>query len=213
MKEPPDLSGTAAQPYLSFKDILAFDTSYWLVVTFGAVFTLARFSEAFLLLRASGLGVSPSGIPLIMVLMNVTYSLTAYPAGFLSDRLGRTGLLAGGLVGLILADLVLAWAENIWQVAGGVALWGLHLGLTQGLLSALVADTATPSLRGTAFGLYHLISGIALLLASLIAGGLWDRFGARAAFLAGALFATLALLLFLFSRKRFSPQNKVSVRS
>jgi MFS family permease len=168
---------------------------YWQVVGVGAVFTLARFSEAFLVLRARQSGMPIALVPLVMVAMNLVYAAVAYPLGKLSDRMNRRTLLALGLVVLIAADLVLAANAHWTTVLAGVALWGLYLGMTQGLLSAMVADTAPADLRGTAFGVFNLVSGIALLIASVLAGLLWDRLGAPATFYTGAAFCALALLL------------------
>ena len=198
--------------FIRYRDVLSLGSAYWMVVVFGSVFTLARFSEAFLLLRAGSVGVSASMIPFMMVLMNLVYSLTAYPAGRLSDRLGRTGLVAVGLAVLILADLVLASAVNTWLVAVGVGLWGLHLGLTQGLLSAMVADTAREDMRGTAFSLFSLAGGLAMLVASVTAGWLWEAFGAPATFFAGAAFAVAALVAYLSLRRRFALGARVDTR-
>ncbi len=169
------------------------DRRFWIVIGVAAVFTLARFSEAFLVLRAQAEGLSVTLVPLVLVVMNVFYSVAAYPAGAASDRLGRRAMLVVGIGLLIVADLVLAALPGLWAVAGGVALWGLHLAFTQGLLSAWVADTAPEDLRGTAFGLFNLVSGLALLVASIVAGVIWDHVGARDMFLAGALVAALAL--------------------
>ena len=175
-----------------------------MVLSIGFVFNLARFSEVFLLLKASDVGLGAGMIPLMLVIMNVVYSLTAYPVGHFSDRLGRTGLMAVGLAVLIISDLTLSFAENILLVAIGTALWGLHLGFTQGLLSAMVADTVRPNLRGTAFGLFSVAGGLAILIASLIAGFLWDLFGARATFLAGGGFASVTLMGYLSLRKQIA---------
>ena len=170
------------------------DASYWWVVGIGATFTLARFSEAFLVLRAQQGGVPIALVPLVMVAMNLVYSVSAYPFGKLSDRVSHRKLLALGLAVLIAADLVLA-TNNHWSVVlAGVALWGVHLGITQGLLATMVADTAPSDLRGTAFGFFNLISGVAMLLASVVAGLLWDRLGASVTFYAGAVFCLIALL-------------------
>jgi MFS family permease len=165
---------------------------YWLIVLLGAVFTLARFSEAFLVLRALDVGFSLRYVPAVMVAMNVVYAAAAYPAGALADRFSRRRLLIAGLAILIAADAVLAAAVAPWSVLIGAALWGLHMALTQGLLSALVADAAPADLRGTAFGIFNLFSGGALLLASVIAGSLWTAIGPSATFAAGAAFASLA---------------------
>lgn len=170
---------------------------YWLVVLTGAVFTLARFSEAFLLLRAESVGLRISLVPLALVAMNVAYSLTAYPAGLLSDRVGRRGLMGLGLMVLVISDSLLAMAVGPLLVFAGAVLWGVHMGLTQGLISALIADATTADLRGTAFGMFGLISGLALLIASLLAGWLWQQFGAPATFCGGALLAALALCCYL----------------
>ena len=165
---------------------------YWLVVCLGAVFTLARFSDAFLVLRAQDVGLSIAFVPIVMIVMNLFYAAAAYPAGAAADRVSHRSLLLLGLVFLIAADLVLAYADSALVVFGGAALWGLHMAFTQGLLSKLVADTAPAELLGTGFGIFNLVSGGALLLASVIAGLLWSSFGASATFLAGAAFATVA---------------------
>lgn len=168
--------------------------AYWWVVGVGAIFTLARFSEAFLVLRAQQGGVPIAWVPLVMVAMNLVYAATAYPFGKLSDRMSHRTLLALGLVVLIAADLVLGHDDHWTTVLAGVALWGVHMGMTQGLLATMVADTAPPDLRGTAYGFFNLVSGLAMLVASAVAGLLWDRLGASATFHAGAVFSVLALL-------------------
>jgi MFS family permease len=167
---------------------------YWWVVTIGAVFTLARFSEAFLVLRAEQVGMRIALVPLAMVAMNVVYAASAYPFGALADRMSHRALLAWGLVVLIAADLVLATAPHWTTVLAGVALWGLHMGMTQGLLATMVSDMAPADLRGTAFGFFNLVAGIAMLFASALAGLLWDRLGAASTFYAGAGFCAIALI-------------------
>jgi len=169
------------------------ETPYWWVVGIGAVFTLARFSEAFLVLRAQQGGIPIALVPLVMVAMNLVYALSAYPFGKLSDRMSHTKLLALGLVILIAADLVLAVNDHWAVVIAGVALWGVHMGITQGLLATMVADTAPANLRGTAYGFFNLMSGIAMLAASSVAGLLWDQFGASFTFYASAAFCVTAL--------------------
>ncbi|AYC32946.1 MFS transporter [Pseudomonas cavernae] len=178
-----------------------FSQAYWWVVGIGAIFALARFSEAFLVLRAQQLGFSVTWVPLVMVVMAGFYMLSAYPVGKWSDRISRPALLSAGLLLLILADLVLACAESVAMVLLGVALWGLHMGFSQGTLATLVADTAPADLKGTAFGLFNLVSGIALLLASVFAGWLWQVYGAAVAFYAGAGFSAASLLLLLIRRR------------
>jgi len=176
------------------ENIKRLNASYWWVVGVGAVFTLARFSEAFLVLRAEQGGIPVALVPLVMVAMNLVYAGSAYPFGKLSDRMSHKKLLAWGLVVLIAADLVLA-TDNHWTtVLVGVALWGIHMGITQGLLATMVADTAPIDLRGTAFGLFNLVSGAALLIASVVAGLLWDQLGASFTFYAGAGFCIIALI-------------------
>jgi MFS family permease len=166
---------------------------YRWVVALGALFALARFSEAFLVLRAQQGGMPVAWVPLVMVAMNVVYSLSAYPFGRLSDRVSHAKLLAAGLAVLIAADLVLAYGNHWTIVLAGVLLWGLHMGMTQGLLATMVADTAPEDLRGTAFGFFNLVSGIAMLAASVLAGLLWDALGASFTFYAGAGFCVLTL--------------------
>ena len=168
-------------------------STYWWVVGFGAIFMLARFSEAFLVLRAQHSGIPVALVPLVMVSMNVTYACSAYPFGKLSDQMRHTRLLTLGLLVLIAADLVLATNDHWSVVLVGVGLWGLHLGMTQGLLAAMVADSVPADLRGTAYGFFNLASGVAMLIASVLAGFLWDQLGASFTFYAGAAFCVLAL--------------------
>ncbi|MCB4358859.1 MFS transporter [Quatrionicoccus australiensis] len=177
--------------------------AYWWVVAVGAVFTLARFSEAFLVLRAEQGGIPLALVPLVMVAMNVIYAASAYPFGKLSDRMSHVRLLVYGLLVLVGADLVLAASSDWLVVLCGVALWGVHMGMTQGLLATMVAATAPADMRGTAFGFFNLLSGLAMLLASVLAGLLWDTGGASTTFLVGAVFCLLALLL-LATRRMFS---------
>ena len=168
--------------------------SCWWVIGLGAVFTLARFSEAFLVLRAQQSGVPLALIPLVMVVMNVIYSFSAYPFGKLSDGMSHTRLLQWGLVVLIAADIVLALSTHWTGIIVGVALWGMHMGMTQGLLAAMVAKTAPADLRGTAFGLFSMVSGVGLLMASVGAGAIWELWGAEYTFYAGAVICLLTLL-------------------
>jgi MFS family permease len=195
VEEPPRPAGiNEVENPLSLQAIKRLGQVYWRVVIVGVVFTLARFSEAFLILRAQNVGLSLTWLPAVLVGMNVVYALWAYPAGVLSDRFNRKGLLAAGLVLLAGADLALALMPNLGGVAIGVALWGLHMGFTQGLFAALVADAAPPELRGTAFGYFNLLTGLAMLAASVIAGALWDAYGPEGTFFAGLVFALVALL-------------------
>ncbi|MFL1527565.1 MFS transporter [Pseudomonas sp. O230] len=178
-----------------------FSVGYWWVVVVGGVFTLARFSEAFLVLRAQQLGLSVTWIPLVMVVMALFYTLSAYPAGWLSDRISRTKLLCVGMGLLVLADLVLAQSSSIITMLLGVALWGLHMGFSQGILASLVADKAPGKLKGTAFGIFNLVSGVCMLIASVLAGWLWQSIGSDSTFLMGAFLAATALLLLLLKKQ------------
>lgn len=180
------------------------DATYWWVVVVAAVFTLARFSEAFLVLRAQSIGMPLMLVPVVLVIMNIAYSVSAFPIGVLSDRVDRVTLLILGLLLLLAADVVLAFANGIVEVGIGVVLWGLHMGFTQGLLAALIADTAPAELRGTAFGMFNLVTGLVLLIASIIAGALWDVTGPQGTFLAGAGFTVLTLVGLFSIRTRLS---------
>lgn len=196
VKEPETLAGRRTSSQTHLNGVMRLGVDFWLIVAFGCIFTMARFSEAFLLLRAQNVGMNINSVPLILLVMNILYSATAYPAGLLSDYIGRTGLMATGLGVLIVSHLTLAFAANKWMVMTGAGIWGLHMGLSQGLLTALVADTAPENLRGTAFGVFSMMGGVAMLAASFIAGLLWDYYGASIPFFTGAAFAALALVLF-----------------
>jgi MFS family permease len=186
-------------------------SGYWWVVIVGAVFTLARFSEAFLILRTRQTGLPDAWTPAVLVLMNIVYALTAYPAGYLADRISRRLLLVVGIIFLIAADIVFANAETLVLSAFGIILWGLYLGFSQGLLAAMVADSAPANLRGTAFGFFNLASGAAMLMASGLAGLLWDQMGASMTFYAGAIFSIAALLLILALPKMQDVSNSSSL--
>ena len=194
--------GAEQPPPPRLADLAGFSLTFWAVVAVSAVLTLARFSEAFLVLRSLDVGLSVALAPAVMVGMNLVYALAAYPAGLLSDRQGRGGVLAAGIACLVAADLVLALGGDIRLTFLGVAFWGLHMGLTQGLFAALVADTAPPELRGTAFGLFNLVGGLAALAASVVAGALWAAHGPATTFLAGAGFTVLAGIGFFALRGR-----------
>ena len=194
VKEPEHhISATRFNP-IRRENLKRLGKSYWYVVGIGAIFTLARFSEAFLVLRAQQGGIPIALVPLVMVAMNLIYAVSAYPFGKLSDRMSHTKLLALGLAVLIVADVVLASSNHWGVVLSGVALWGIHMGITQGLLATMVADTAPKDLRGTAYGFFNLMSGLAMLISSVLAGLLWDQLGASFTFYAGAIFCVIALL-------------------
>jgi MFS family permease len=189
-------------PRLRLADAKRLPGRFWAVVGVATVLALARFSEAFLILRSQNVGLPVALVPTVMVVMNVVYALAAYPAGALSDRLGRGGLLAVGVACLIVADLILALGMSVAFVMLGVVFWGLHMALTQGVLASVVADTAPADLRGTAFGVFNFAGGVAMLVASVLAGGLWDAYGPSATFLAGAGFTAVALIGLIFVRGR-----------
>ena len=187
---------------LSLGELSRMGTAYWWITSLATAFTLARFSEAFLILRAQQAGLAIVLVPLVLVVMNVTYALAAYPLGALSDRINKVTVLMAGIVVLVAADLVLAIGGSVGVVGIGVVLWGLHMGFTQGLLASLVAETSPPELRGTGFGVFNMAGGVALLMASIVAGYLWDAAGPATTFLAGAGIAVLTLAALVAVRLR-----------
>lgn len=195
VREPGGRGTVETKPRPTLKDATHLPPALWLVIAVASLIMVARFAEAFLILRATSVHVSLAEAPLVMIAMNVAYAIIAYPAGALSDRLGRRTILFAGVALLIAADVVLGIAWGYVMLGMGVVLWGLHMGLTQGLFSAMVADAAPTHLRGTAFGVYYASSGVATLIGSGAAGALWDWFGSGAPFLAGAIVAAAALLL------------------
>jgi MFS family permease len=193
VKEPQGKARPRPGPLFSLAEARGLGTAFWMVTALGAVFTLARFSEAFLILRASREGLPTELAPLVLVAENVVYALVVAPIGRLSDVIGRRGLLAASLVVLVAADAALGWWSGLAGAFTGTALWGLHMGLSQGIFAALVADTAPADRRGTAFGMFNLASGVAALASSAIAGLLWQGLGPQATFGAGAAFAVITL--------------------
>ena len=203
--EPPPQNTARRTNPIQRANLKRLGADYWRIVAIGAAFTLARFSEAFLILRAQQSGIAVALVPLVMVAMNVVYAGSAYPFGKLSDRMSHGRLLALGLVVLIVADLVLASGTHWAVVLTGVMFWGLHMGITQGLMATMVAATAPADLRGTAYGFFNLMSGLALLLASGLAGLLWDQLGAQATFLTGAAIACVSLGLLVMFKPKTAP--------
>ena len=193
IREPAPMPGSPRPNPISRANLQRLGRDYWWVVGVGAVFTLARFSEAFLVLRAQQGGLALAWTPMVLIVMSVVYSLGAYPFGKLSDKVNRTTLLAAGLVALAVADLLLAWRAQGAVLWTGIAVWGLHMAITQGLLATLVAEAAPADLRGTAFGFFNLVGGVALLIASGLAGLLWDWRGPSVTFVAGAVLSGAAL--------------------
>ena len=207
VQEPERPAGAPRSNPIRRENLRRLTPAYWWVVGIGAVFTLARFSEAFLVLRAQQGGLPLAWVPLVLIVMNLVYALGAYPFGRLADRVDHRKLLAWGLGLLIGADLLLAWGNRGLFVWGGVALWGLHMAMTQGLLATMVADTAPADLRGTAFGMFNLLSGLAMLLASVLAGLLWDLWGAPSTFAAGAAFSAATLVLLVLRQPASKPEH------
>jgi MFS family permease len=193
VSEPKETRPPSPEKPVSFASMKDLSKYYWAIVALGAVLTLARFSEAFLILRAENLGMAIALVPIVLVVMNLAYTSIAYPAGLAADKGLKKQLLAWGVAALIAADVLIGATSSVPLLFAGIVLWGAHMGLTQGLLSTLVADASPEHLRGTAFGVFHLVSGIALLAASVLAGWLWGAFGAPATFYAGAAFAGVAL--------------------
>ena len=196
-KAPPDEK--RARVPVRMSDLRQLPNAFWLLVAIGAVFTLARFSEAFLILKANAEGLPLALTPLVLVAMNAVYMLAAYPLGSLSDRVSAKSMLIGGLIVLIAADLALALLPGISGAFVGIALWGAHMAVTQGLFAKLVADRSPPELRGSAYGIFNLVTGLALLAASVIAGVVWDAHGAATTFFVGATCASIALVGLLFA--------------
>jgi MFS family permease len=203
VKEPAGTRPAASKTAGSLRAFRELSPHYWTVVALGALLTLARFSEAFLIIRAHDLGVTLALVPIVLVVMNLVYTALAYPAGAAADRGHRRALLFAGLAALIAADVIIAASASLAGFFAGIVLWGAHMGLTQGLLSTLVADASPAGLRGTAFGVFHLVCGVALLGASVLAGWLWSVYGHALAFYAGAGFCTIALMgLLIVTRRR-----------
>ncbi|HEU4967402.1 MFS transporter [Sphingomonas sp.] len=202
VRDPPAPATTEARPPLRAADLARLGRPFWTLTSIGVVFTLARFSEAFLILRAHELALPVAMAPAVLVAMNIVYALGAYPAGVAADRVRPSHLLLAGIGCLIGADLLLAFADELASVFAGILLWGLHMALTQGIFAKLVADRAPDDLRGSAFGAFNLATGLALLVASLGAGLIWDRYGSSATFLGGAGFAALSAVLLLSRRQK-----------
>lgn len=212
IEEPKREAFAGQRPFpLQRSQLKLLEKPFWYVALLGALLTLARFSEAFLILRGDSVGLPDFYAPAILITMNVVYAASAWPAGALSDRIGRNGLLAVGIGTLALADIVLATAREPVLLFAGAGLWGLHMGLTQGILTAMVAGHAPAHLRGTAFGMFNLLTGIALLLASVIAGALWKYSGPGAAFTCGAVFSALSLAGFWHLRGRLGVRDPAMI--
>lgn len=202
---------TKSKIRLKFSELKQFHISFWFISVVGAVFQLARFSDAFLILRGKDLGIDVKFTPFILIVMYAVYSLASYPVGRLSDKIRREWFLIAGFIVLMMADMVLAYAQNLYVGLIGIGLWGFHMGLSKGTLETLVADTCPSNYRGTSYGIFNLFSAIALLIASTIAGILWDQFGPKATFLASAAISLLSLLLFVVSKPIWSKRNLASI--
>jgi MFS family permease len=189
----PESPGRPARLPITREGLASLGKPYWMLVAVAALLALARFSEAFLILRGAQLGLADAHVPLVLVAMSVVYALSSWPSGSFSDRYGRRALFVVGVLVLVLADGVLALATGPVGVFAGAALWGLHLGMTQGVLSAMIVDASGAQRRGTAFGVYGLASGVGLLVASVVAGAVWDGWGGQSTFALGGVLAVLTL--------------------
>ena len=194
VREPARQMRVAPPARITLGSLRLLGSGVWIAIAIGSALTLARISEAFLILRAGEAGLALTYAPFVLVAMNVVYAATSWPVGILADKIGKTGLLATGFAVLVLADLCLAFGQGLGVIFAGVGLWGLHMGLTQGLLAAMVADATPAPLRGTAFGLFNLATGFALLIGNGVAGAVWTFYGAQATFSLGAVVAVVALL-------------------
>ena len=194
VREPARKISVAPPARITLGSLRLLGSGVWIAIAIGSALTLARISEAFLILRAGEAGLALTYAPFVLVAMNVVYAATSWPVGILADKIGKTGLLATGFAVLVLADLCLAFGQGLGVIFAGVGLWGLHMGLTQGLLAAMVADATPAPLRGTAFGLFNLATGFALLIGNGVAGAVWTFYGAQATFSLGAVVAVVALL-------------------
>lgn len=197
VKEPERKEKPVQAQRLRFAGLGKMGAAFWWVLAIGGALTLARFSEAFLVLRAESVGLALGLIPLVLVVMSFAYALSAYPAGRLFDRLGWPVALGLSLVFLVAANLFLALSYDVASAFAGIALWGLHMGFSQGVLAAMVAAAAPEQLRASAFGLFNMAAAVLLFLASLIAGVLWEAFSPAVPFVAGAIFTGLSLLALL----------------
>ena len=205
VREPPDTHARTARLPITREGLSRLGAPFWRLAALGGLVALARFSEAFLVLCASDRGLPVAWVPMVLVVMSVVYAATAYPAGWLSDRMPRRRLLAAGMLALVVGDALLAVDGGIALAFAGIAAWGLHMGLTQGILASLVVDRVPAAYRATAFGMFNLVSGVALLLASGGAGALWEAWGPASAFWTGAALAAVAGLVALRAKEHSSP--------
>lgn len=172
--------------------------AFWYLLFIGGVLALARFSEAFLILKANSVGVSLAWLPSIMIVMNIAFASSSFPAGALSDVIGRQAILSSSILLLFMAEIILGFSSTIWMTMIGVIIWGLHMGLSQGLLAAMVADSTPEHLRGFAYGIFYFVCGIATLFSSIIAGMIGDRWGIPFLFYFASVFSTIAILALLY---------------
>ena len=207
VKEPERHRDKNGKPPFRIRDIRHVGKAYWQLVAIAGVLTLARFSEAFLILKAQATGLPMTYVPMVMVVMNIIYALGAYPTGILSDAVNRKTVLLLGMVLLVMADITLGFATNLWMLALGVSLWGLHMAFTQGLLATMVTDTTPAELRGTAYGVFNLVCGLSMLAASVIAGLLWDKFGASVTFFTRASLTIIALIGILLVHQNYKERE------
>jgi MFS family permease len=182
--------------YFLFENFLKITPVIWLFFLTVFILNLGHFSEAFLLLRSQEIGLKVSFIPVVFVVMNVAYAIVAVPFGHLADRGGFFILIVCGFLILVLADIILALTNSVGWMFVGIIFWGIHLGMTQGLLLAMISKLSPLELRGTSFGLFHAISGVALLTASLIAGYLWQYYYSGLIFFVSAIITLVGITTF-----------------
>jgi len=191
-----NVTPTVNTKHIAWKDLkIVITPAFVQLVILGTLFSLARFSNAFIVLRAADIGIEHAWIPMTVVLMNIAFSLSSYPFGKLADKLNPMKLLALGMVLLALANLLFAYAANYRILAAGIVLFGMHLGATQGIFSTIISEIAPSEVRATAFGIFNFFSGLALLASGLVAGSLWEYMGAQYCFGGGVVFALITLCL------------------
>lgn len=197
-----------ANAVLGRSGFAALGPMFWWITTLAVVMTLGRGAKAFLVLRTENVGTALWLVPLVFVIMNLVYALVAFPAGLLADRMNRHRLLTSGIALLVASDLILTLADRPWVVLAGVLLWGLHFGVTQGLLATLIADAVPDARHGTAFGIFNFASGFAMVAAGAGGGVVWDLWGPSALFAAGLAASLLAFALSLRPPMGRSPTER-----
>lgn len=200
VKDSPNQQAQHKKPTHKFKlkDLKKLPLPFWLILLLSGLFMLSNFSGAFLILRAEQTGLDLHLTSLVMIIQNLATAGTAYPVGYLSDKMGRRSMMGVGIVLIVCSDLLLAWGGSLYTILGGVLLWGAEIGITQSILAVFLADTCPQDLRGTGFGLFHFINGCCLLLANVFAGWIWHDVNPSAMFLASAVMASCSAFVLPF---------------